>query len=405
MKFDTLIVGGSIAGYNVAKQLRALDYTGTLAIVEKEPYLPYDRKELSKTWLKDREKLDPPYMQDQAFYDERDITLLLNTQATAVDPQNKYLSTNEKGDIYYEYLVLATGSQLRTLDVPHADAEGIYYLRNFENALAIKERAKEVEKVAIVGGGFIGLELAATLSTFGLDITVIEYTQNPLGRIIGMDASDYFVKMHQAHGIKFIVGSGASDFQVDDANQVTAVVTDKGVVVPAQMVIVGVGVVPNLTLEVPGLEVDHGIVVNEFSESSLPNIFAVGDATIWPYNGKMIHIEHWENAFNQGKTLASNIIDPQSKAFKVMPYFWTDQYDQTFEYLGNTREWADTVIRGDLDSGKFTIAYLDDQDIPLAILFANHADARKEVAGLLRQRKPLNREMFKDREHNLTELY
>ncbi|MGO4936386.1 NAD(P)/FAD-dependent oxidoreductase [Fundicoccus sp. Sow4_H7] len=396
MKFDTVIVGASIAGYNVAKQLRASNYPGTIALIDQESFLPYDRKELSKNWLVDRDQLNPPYFQDQTYFDKQKITPLLSTTVTFINPTNKYIQTADGRDIYYEDLVLATGSQLRKLNIENADAKGIFYLRNFEDALAIKKWIKKVKQVAIVGGGFIGLELAASLNSMGIEVTVISSSPHPLAKTLGNDASNYFVNMHQARGVEFVLGQVAQKFLVDADNRVNAVETNQGEVVPSEMVIVGIGVVPNVSIEIEGLNVDRGIIVNEFGEAALPHIYAAGDVAIWPYRGQMIHIEHWENAYHQGRSVAKNIVENKSHAFSLMPYFWTDQYDETFEYLGYTRDWADIVVRGDVKSGKFALAYLDHDDIAQGILFANKSESRKDIQALLNLNKALDRDKFMD---------
>ncbi len=203
--------------------------------------------------------------------------------------------------------------------------------------------------------------------------------------------------MHEDHGVKFITGEGGKAFEKDAGNKLSKVITTAGTEVPAQMAIVGVGVVPNISVTHPDLEVDGGIIVNEYGETSIPDVYAAGDVAVWPYQGKQIHVEHWEHAYNQGQNIAKNIMEPKSHPYRTRPYFWTDHYDQTFERLGHMDSWDRTIVRGSLDDKEFTIAYVDKENKPLAILFANHADKRKEVNRLMNSGEAIDEERFKDR--------
>lgn len=395
-KHGVIIVGGSIGGYNVAQKLRKDGYEEKIMMIEEKNTLPYDRSKLSKDWMEDTNKTNPPLFQGEQFFKDEKIEVRLNTQVTEIIPEKKIIVTNEDEEISYDTLVLATGSSLRKLDVPGASAKGVFYLRDYEDALEIKKWANEVKNLAIVGAGFIGLEMAATFSQLGLNVTVIEFNDYPLGRILGQDASEYFMNMHEQHGVKFITGAGADAFKTDDYGNVIAVLTSTGEEVECEMAIVGVGVTPNLSIQHPDLKTDGGILVNEYGETSLPDVYAVGDSTIWPYQDEIIHVEHWEHAYNHGQTVARNIIDPESTPYKVRPYFWTDQYDQTFERLGYAMSWNRIITRGSLDEKSFTLAYVDENDYPLAIFFANKGDTRKEVSRFMDKNEPIDEELFTD---------
>ncbi len=396
-----VIVGGSIGGYNVAQRLRKDGYEGKITMIDEKNVLPYDRSKLSKEWMQDLDQTEPPLFQGEDFFAESDINTVLNTKIVELLPEDKMIVTESQEKIPYDTLVLAPGSSLRKLDVPGADAEGIFYLRDYEDARLIKEWAKETENLAIIGAGFIGLEMAATLSDLGLDVTVIEFNDHPLGRILGEEASEYFVKMHEEHGVEFITGAGAEAFKKDSDGNVTAVITTTGEEVACHMAIVGVGVTPNLSLQHPDLKVDGGFIVNEYGETSLPDVYAIGDATVWPYQGEHIHVEHWEHAYNHGQAIARNIIDPQSHPYTVRPYFWTDQYNQTFERLGHAMEWDKIITRGSLDDKEFTLAYVDEENYPLAIFFANNGDTRKEVTKFMNKNEPIDEATFKNMDNPL----
>lgn len=403
MKFDIVVVGGSTAGFYLVKTLRAKGYTGSIGLIDREDTLPYNRYKLSKTWLTGK-TLDAPIFKPESFFDENDIKLLLNTEVVAVDEDAKQVITADQQTITYGQLVLAMGAESRHLQLPNDDAEGIFYLRSYHDAVKIKQWSQQVKDVVLIGAGFIGLELASSFRKLGLNVTVVEYNQHPLGRVVGSQASEYFVKMHQEHDVNFVLGQGVTSFTHDEQHRVTGVVTDAGTTIPAQMVVVGVGAVPNTSIKADHLTLGQNIVVNEYSETAVKDIYAVGDATIWPFQGEEIHVEHWEHAQSHGKNLAANLIQPHSQPYDVLPYFWTDQYDQTFEYLGHTTKWEQTFVRGDLDSGHFTIAYVDEQRVPLAILFANGHEQRDDVTELMSRRQPLDPERFADTNQPLSTL-
>lgn len=403
MKFDIVVVGGSTAGFYLVKTLRAKGYTGSIGLIDREDTLPYNRYKLSKTWLTGK-TLDAPIFKPESFFDENDIKLLLNTEVVAVDEDAKQVITADQQTITYGQLVLAMGAESRHLQLPNDDAEGIFYLRSYHDAVKIKQWSQQVKDVVLIGAGFIGLELASSFRKLGLNVTVVEYNQHPLGRVVGPQASEYFVKMHQEHDVNFVLGQGVTSFTHDEQHRVTGVVTDAGTTIPAQMVVVGVGAVPNTSIKADHLTLGQNIVVNEYSETAVKDIYAVGDATIWSFQGEEIHVEHWEHAQSHGKNLAANLIQPHSQPYDVLPYFWTDQYDQTFEYLGHTTKWEQTFVRGDLDSGHFTIAYVDEQRVPLAILFANGHEQRDDVTELMSRRQPLDPERFADTNQPLSTL-
>lgn len=396
MDHGVVIIGGSVAGFHVAETLRKEGYQNKITIINQQGRLPYDVSMLSKDWMLDQEKLTPPLFKDESFFADADITMRLNTTITKLNPEEKTILTDTGEAIHYDTLVLATGSVLRTLDVPGSDAAGVFYLRNFENALKIKKWAKNTKELVIVGAGFIGLEMASTFSQWGLNVTVIEHSEYPLGRILGEEASRYFMKMHEAHGVRFLTGEDLKAFEKDENGNVTAAVTVSGKTVNCQMAIIGVGVTPNTSIGHPELQVERGIVVNEYGETTLPDVFAVGDCTVWPYQGQQIHVEHWEHAYHHGRTIAKNIIQPKSKPYNVRPYFWTDEYDQHFEYLGHALEWDKTIIRGSLENRQFTIAYVDKNNYPIAIFFANKGDKRKDIAKLMDKNQPIDEEQFEN---------
>ncbi|NLM66556.1 MAG: FAD-dependent oxidoreductase, partial [Enterococcus sp.] len=292
-----VVVGAYVAGYNVVKELRKKGYDGEITLISNQEVLPYDLKPLSKDWMLDQTDLTPPIFTGADYYSDKNIQVQLQTTIEQINPADKTIRTQQGALIAYDKLVIAIGSTLRRLTVPGVEAEGIFYLRDYAHAKKMKEWRQNAKELVIVGAGFIGLEMASTFAQLGLKVTVIEHADYPLGRILGKEASSYFRKMHESHGVTFLTGEDLQAFEQDESGRVKAAVTASGKEIPCQMAIIGIGVVPNTSLTHPDLKVERGIVVNEFGETSLPDVYAAGDCTVWPYHGQPIHVEHWEHAW------------------------------------------------------------------------------------------------------------
>ncbi|NLN83524.1 MAG: NAD(P)/FAD-dependent oxidoreductase [Firmicutes bacterium] len=404
MKERLVIIGASITGLYTALELVKKGYDGQIILIEKNSSYPYNPYPLSKEWLIDSEKTTPPLIKKRSYYESNNIDLRLNTSVESIDPIAKTVTTDQAEVIPYDKLLVATGSKLRQLRFKGDDAKGIFYLRNFDDAKKIKAWVQDAQDIAIIGAGFIGLELTSTFNQLGKNVSVLIRSGRPLDNILGQEASDYFVKMHEERQTNFLYEEEAEEFIKDDQGNLKAILTKSGKTLKADMAIIAVGVMPNIPFELDLAKEDGCIVINEFGETSLLNIYAGGDVAKWPYKGQLIHVEHWETAWSQAISLAKNIIEEKSSPYNVLPYFWTDQYDQTFEYLGNTRTWEKTYLRGSLEEGKFAIAYLDEENHPLAILFANKFEKRRDVERLLNKAEPLNEEKFTDANTPLKEI-
>lgn len=403
MKETTIIIGASIAGTQVCSTLIKNNYEGKIILFDKNKEKPYNPYPLTKDWMREP-GMTPPYLQEDNFYKDHGVDLRLETKVTSFDPIKQTVLTDKQETIHYDKLVIATGSRLKTLWAPHEDADGIFYLRSFESALAIKQYAKDVQDIVLVGGGFISLELASTFSQMGKNVTILNRSEYPLGNVLGDDVSKRIMKMHMSHGVKVRCSETITSFNVNKNNAVKSVITTLDETLPAQMVILGIGVSPNLSLSHPYFVIQDGaIVVDTYNQTSIPNVFACGDIAAWPYHNEIINMEHWENAYYQGISVAKNILNKESNPYTTLPYFWTDQYDQTYEYLGYTKSWHKTVLRGSLADRAFTLAYVDENNIPLGILFANKLDTRKEVKAFLLKQEPLNEEKFQNLDLKLTD--
>lgn len=396
MKEKVVIIGGSITGIYAMNELVKKKFDGTITIIEKKDVLPYNPYPLSKEWMMDAEDRDPPLLKKEDFYKDNNIDLRLSTRVDSIDWKAKTVKTQKNETIPYDHLIIGTGSKLRKISIDGDDAKGIFYLREFQDARKIKDWSKNVENVAIIGTGFIGLEFASTFNQMGKNVSVLVRSGKPLDKVLGEEVSDYFVKMHQDHGVNFLYNEEAKEFIKDENGNIESIKSKNGKSIKCDMVLIAVGVEPNLSFEIDSLDTEGGIRVNQYGETSLPNIYAGGDIAIWPYRGNSIHIEHWETAWSQGISIARNIMQKESNEYKTIPYFWTDQYDETFEYLGHAKSWDKILIRGSLEEKRFALAYLDKDDYPLAILFANNFEERKDVEGLLKKNKPIREVEFID---------
>ncbi|MCK9445175.1 MAG: FAD-dependent oxidoreductase [Tissierellaceae bacterium] len=389
MKERVVIIGSSITGIYAMNELVKQKFDGEITVIDKQGVLPYNPYPLSKEWMMEIENMEPPLIKKENFYKGNNIDLRLNTKVESIDWGNRVVRTNLGEEIPYDYLIIATGSKLRKVKLPGDEAQGIFYLRDFEDAKAIKKWSKNAENVTIIGTGFIGLEFASTFSKMGKEVSVLVRSGKPLQKILGEEVSEYFTKMHQDQSVNLLFNEETKEFIKDEKGHIKSILTKSGKVLKTDMVIIAVGVEPNISFEIDSLKTDSAIVVNEYGETSIPNIYAGGDIAMWPYKGQLIHIEHWETAWSQGISIAKNILEKRSNKYKTHPYFWTDQYDQTFEYLGYAKTWDRTIVSGSLDQRGFAIAYLDKDNYPLAILFANKFKDREDVEDLLNRNQPI----------------
>ncbi len=392
MEKTIVIVGASIAGINVMNTLVKNEYPGKIILIDKKETFPYNPYRLSKDWMLDLKKTTPPLLKKAVYYQNHNIDLKLNTQVVSFDPNQKRIITDKDEEIDYDILVLATGSKLNTLS---ETASNLLYLRTFAQAMEIKNQVKTAQNITIIGAGFIGLELASTFTQLGKEVTVIFREKLPLERVVGTDVANYIVKMHQDHGVKFIAEDSIKTYQ-KEGNTIKSVITENGKEFNTDLVIAAIGVKPNISLDNKELNKKEAIVVDEYHRTSLPEVYAAGDNTLFPYQGELIRIDHWEAAYNAGINVAENIISNNKNPYNVIPYFWTDQYDQTLEYVGYARNFSHAYSRKSDDPRKFLVAYTDENQKLLAVLFANHAEKRSEVENFLSQTETLIPENFID---------
>jgi 3-phenylpropionate/trans-cinnamate dioxygenase ferredoxin reductase subunit len=330
-----VIVGASLAGAKAAEALRDAGFEGRVVLVGEEPDRPYERPPLSKEILLGKADREKAFVHPETWYVEHQVELRLGTEATAIDRKGKVVALSDGDHLHYDKLLLATGSSPRTLDVPHADLGGIHYLRRVGQSEHLRDAFGSGGRIVVVGAGWIGLEVTAAARRHGVDVTVIEPQPTPLYAVLGEEVGAVFGQLHRDHGVDLRTSTGVEGFE-GSGGRVTGVRTSTGDVVEADLVVVGVGIRPNVELaEVAGLDVDNGVLVDELLQTSDPSIWAAGDVAnaVNPLLGTRVRVEHWANADGQGKA-AGRSMAGRGEPYAKLPYFFTDQYDLSMEYHG-----------------------------------------------------------------------
>src|SRR6185437_573725 len=350
---SVVIVGGGAAGLAAAEMLRREGYDGRVTIISADESGPVDRPNLSKDFLAGTASEDWIPLRPSDFYTSNKIDLVLNSKVASIDvPGKRVVLGNGKA---YEYgaLLLATGADPVKLPIAGASDSQIYYLRTYADSRAIISRAASAKQVVVVGASFIGLEVAASLRARGIAVNVVSQEQQPLERVMGAEVGKFIRGLHESHGVVFHLGATVSRV---DGNKVTL---STGTTLDADFIVLGVGVRPQLELaEKAGLAIDRGVVVNEYMETNSPGIFAAGDIARWPdsHSGNRIRVEHWVVAERQGQTAARNILGQKEK-FDAVPFFWSQHYDVSINYVGHAEKWDATKIEGSLDAKDCAVSY------------------------------------------------
>ena len=383
-----LVIGGGLAGAKAAEALRQAGYAGPLTILAAEDHLPYERPGLSKGFLLGRDEQDSLLVHPEQWYAEHDVELRRGTRVVELDPAGHVVVTESGEQLPYAKLLLATGSSPRRLSLPGADLAGVHYLRTLEDSNALKETFGAGRRVVVIGAGWVGLETAAAARTNGAEVTVLEYAAQPLLNVLGPELGAAFAELHRSHGVDVRCGVSVAELRAgDQPGRVASVVLADGSELPADAVVVGVGVAPNDELaRGAGLTVDNGIVVDESLRTSDPDVFAVGDVAnaYHPRLDRQLRVEHWATALRQPEVVAKAMLG-EAAAYDADPYFFTDQYDLGMEYFGyvGPGDDAQLVIRGDLASLKFIAFWLVGGRLRAAMQ-VNDWDASETVKALVR---------------------
>ncbi|XVQ13452.1 NAD(P)/FAD-dependent oxidoreductase [Spirillospora sp. CA-255316] len=401
-----VIVGASLAGAKAAETLREEGFGGRVLLIGEEHERPYERPPLSKGFLLGKQERDKVHVHGPDWYDENGVELRLGVRATGLDrgAHRVELSTGER--VRYDKLLLATGASPRRLDVPGSKLQGIHYLRSLADSAELREAlAHGGRRVVVAGAGWIGLETAAAARTYGNEVTVIEPEPTPLHAAVGPEVGGLFADLHRAHGVDLRLDQGVAGFW--GAGQVSAVVTSGGQEIPADVVIVGVGVRPNTELaEGAGLEVSDGVLVDQSLRTSDPDVFAAGDvaSAYHPLLGKRIRVEHWANALNGGPAAARAMLG-QAVSYDRIPYFFTDQYELGMELSGVAApgEYDDVVFRGDVPGREF-LAFWTLGGRVVAGMNVNVWDVTGDIQALIRSGEPVDAARLADPKAALSDL-
>jgi 3-phenylpropionate/trans-cinnamate dioxygenase ferredoxin reductase component len=402
-----VIVGGGLAGATAAETLRDEGFDGSIQIFGAEQHLPYLRPPLSKEYFTGKAERDTIFVHPAEWYAEHDLDVDAGSRAVGLDVGGHVLTLDDDRAIPFDRLLLATGASPRRSDAPGAGAAGIHYLRTVDDSESLKTALKKGgQKIVLVGAGWIGLEIASAARGYGNEVTVIGRDTIPLQRPLGDELGTVFRELHESNGVSFSLPRSVREFQVS-AGKVTGIVTDLDETLPADLVVVGLGAIPNTELaEKAGLSVDGGLLLDEHLASSSPDIFGAGDIAnaYHPVIRQRIRNEHWANAIGTGKVAARSMLG-QDVVFDEIPYFYTDQFDLGMEYSGYPplTAGASVVIRGDKAAREFIAFWVADGRV-VAGMNVNVWDVNEIVQKLIRSRTVVDQSRLADASVDLESL-
>jgi NADPH-dependent 2,4-dienoyl-CoA reductase/sulfur reductase-like enzyme len=401
-----VIVGASLAGAKAAETLREEGFDGALILIGTEDERPYERPPLSKAYLLGKEPRDSIFVHAEDWYPAHDIDLRRGVTATSIDRPGRRVRLAGGESVPYDRLLITTGASPRRLNIPGGDLDGVLYLRTVGDSERLGAALRGGGSVVIAGGGWIGLETAAAAREYGCEVTIVEPESGVLQRSLGPEVGEVFADLHRSHGVTFRFGEGLSEV-TGSAGKVTGAVTSSGGELPADIVIIAIGVVPNAGLAAEaGLEVDNGIVVDDTLRTSDPDIFAAGDVAnaLNPLLGRRIRVEHWANALNSGPAAARSMLG-QAVSYDRVPYFYSDQYDLGMEAAGlpEPGTYDEVVYRGDKESLEFIAFWLADGAV-VAGMNVNVWDVNDDIQALIRSETLIDPDRLADPDTPLTDL-
>ena len=381
---DFLLIGGGLASANCAAELRKRGAEGSILLAGREPEPPYERPPLSKEYLRGEAERSDAYVNPPEWYKENDVELLSGTNVMSLDPAARTAKLQGGDEVSFDKALIATGAMVSILRVEGAENEGIHYLRAYGNSDAIRNDAKAAEHVVLIGGSYIGAEVAASLTAKGTKCTIVTMEEIALSRTFGDEAGRWFHKLLESNGVTIHGGEELEAYEGD--GRVKGIVTKSGLAIECDAVVVGAGVRPDAMLaERAGLEVDDGIVCDSKLQTSAEGIYAAGDCCSYEsvIHGRRIRVEHWDVAMQQGMHAARNMLDADAD-YDVVPYFFSDLADWAgLEYVGPAKDWDEEIWRGDREQGEFSVWYLKDGRIAGALSVERSedlAEARRLLA-------------------------
>ena len=400
---EIVVIGSGQAAIQTVMSLKRNEFTGSIKVIGEEDHLPYQRPPLSKDFLLEEYKPERVSLKKKEFYEENGVDLILGKRAESIDTILKEITLSDENKIRYNQLIIATGSRVRKLNVPGSDKKGIYYLRDLDDANALKQRLKKNKKMVIVGAGYIGLEVASVAASLEVEVTVIEMANRVMNRTVDPIISSYYQKLHESHGVKIHLDNGLKAFEGDDS--VNAVLCSDGLMLEAELVVIGAGVLPNQEIAIEaGLECNNGIMVNEFGETSTAHVYACGDCTNHPNKGlnTRLRLESVHNAMEQSKTVANTIMG-NKEPYDQVPWFWSDQYDHKLQLVGISGDHDEVVMRGLESEQKFLLFYLKNSEL-IAVNAINSSKEFLICRKLVANKVKISSDVIKDQSVNLNDL-
>jgi 3-phenylpropionate/trans-cinnamate dioxygenase ferredoxin reductase subunit len=399
-----VIVGASLAGATAAITLRQEGADGTVTLIGAEHEPPYERPPLSKAYLRGDAPFEKALVRPPAFFAEHGIETMFGRSAVRIDAGQRVLELDDGQRVPFDVLLIATGGRNRRVSIPDADLKGIYGLRTVQDADRIRKEIVSGRRAVVVGMGFIGSEVAASLRQKGVDVVAIDPSKTPLLRVLGEAVGQTLANLHRAHGVRTIFEDSVAAFE--GTGRVQRVVTKEGVRVECDFIVVGIGIEPVVDwLDGSGIHVDNGVVVDEYCETNVKGIFAAGDVAnhFHPVFDRRLRVEHWQNAIKQGTAAARNMLG-RRLAYDEIHWFWSDQYEVNLQYAGFHTAWQQLVVRGSLESGSYLACYVNDGRIDAAVGLNRAKDVRR-VIPLIKSRRVVDLEQVRDEAVDLRSLH
>jgi 3-phenylpropionate/trans-cinnamate dioxygenase ferredoxin reductase subunit len=398
-----VIVGASLAGATAAVTLRQEGADGTITLIGAEKRPPYERPPLSKAYLRGETPFETALVRPPVFYAEQGIETIFGSRAVRIDASGRFVELDDGRRVPFDRLLIATGGRNRRFSVAGADLDGIYSLRTVQDADRIRAETIAGRRVVVVGMGFIGSEVAASLRQKDLDVVAIEPSKTPLARVLGEDVGQRLADLHRARGVQTVFEDTVVAFE--GTSRVERVLTKGGRRLECDFVVVGIGIEPVVdVLDGSGVHVDNGVVVDEYCQTNVSGIYAAGDVAnhYHPLFKRRIRVEHWQNAIKQGAAAARNMLG-RHVAYDEVHWFWSDQYDANLQYAGFHSTWERLVVRGRLGSDGFLACYVNEGRIDAAVALNRAKDLRR-VMPLIKARRPVDLEQLRDESVDLRSL-
>jgi 3-phenylpropionate/trans-cinnamate dioxygenase ferredoxin reductase subunit len=398
-----VIVGAALAGAKAAETLREEGFDGRLVLLGAEPHRPYERPPLSKDYVRGEADRSAAFVHDEDFYAKHDIELRTSANVTALDLGAREVELAGGERLGFSKLLLAPGAEPKRVPIPGADLDGVHYLRTFEDSDALREAMERGGHAVVIGAGWIGSEVAASASQKGMAVTLLEQLAVPLERVLGAAVGGVYAAIHRDHGVEFLGETGVEAIEGD--GRAERVRLKGGRTLDAALIVVGVGIAPRTQLaEAAGLEVDNGVVADQYLATAADGVYVAGDAAnAWhPFYEQRIRVEHWHNALEQGPVAARNMLG-KGEPYDKIPYFFSDQYDVGMEYAGHSSPDDEVVFRGDVDGREFIAFWLRDGRVT-AGMNVNVWDVTDQIQALIRSRAQVDAASLGDPEVDLASL-